>query len=252
MKVYVINLKHSTDRKAYMQELLQPYSFLDVEFVEAIDGRCLSDTDKAKMFNIEKANSRYGRYLSDGEIGCTLSHQLCYQKLINDKEDFALILEDDLIISENHIDTILRNLENVLKEYSNIPIILLLSGDYWWTKVDRKIGNSSLVSIYDASCAQSYIINKKAALRMRNKHPFFLADDWLYYKEKARIKAVYPHLMDQNRVDFSTLVIANHIGIVRKGLSLSRNLFYYKNAIIKKILYKFNHFESKRFKNGIA
>lgn len=251
MKVYVINLKRSSDRRSYMERLLKQYTFLDVEFIEAIDGRYLSAFDKNRMFDIEKANSLYGRYLSDGEIGCTLSHQLCYEKLINDKEDFALVLEDDLFISADHVETILKNLEDVLINYCDIPIVLLLSGDYWWTKVDRKLGRYSLVSVYDASCAQSYIINKNAAFRMKNDYPFFLADDWLYYKKKVKIMALFPHLMDQNRVDFSTQVIANNIGIVRKNLSFNRNIFYYGNAIIKKLLYKFNRFEGKNFKGGV-
>ena len=54
MKTYVINLKTSTDRKRYMENLLIPYNdFLDVHFVEAVDGRQLSDEQLSKIWNQE-------------------------------------------------------------------------------------------------------------------------------------------------------------------------------------------------------
>ncbi len=42
MKTYVVNLTRPTDRKEYLQKLLQPYGIFDVKFVEAVDGRLLS------------------------------------------------------------------------------------------------------------------------------------------------------------------------------------------------------------------
>lgn len=43
MKTYIINLKKSLKRKSYMEELLRSYQdFLDVHFIEAIDGKKMS------------------------------------------------------------------------------------------------------------------------------------------------------------------------------------------------------------------
>ena len=39
MKTYVVNLEKSTDRKKYMTRLLADQPFLDVEFINAVDGR---------------------------------------------------------------------------------------------------------------------------------------------------------------------------------------------------------------------
>ena len=62
-----------------MEYLLSSYDFLDVTFVEAVDGLSLSDNDLVLRFDEALAYQRYGRKLNKGEIGCTLSHYKCYQ-----------------------------------------------------------------------------------------------------------------------------------------------------------------------------
>ena len=37
MKVYIINLKRCPERKVYMNQILSQYTFLDIEFIEAVD-----------------------------------------------------------------------------------------------------------------------------------------------------------------------------------------------------------------------
>lgn len=55
MSTYVINLKTSTDRKQYIEQLVSPYQdFMDVHFVEAVDGRGLSDDQLSEIWNQKK------------------------------------------------------------------------------------------------------------------------------------------------------------------------------------------------------
>ena len=175
MRTYIINLKRCPERKLHMERLLSQYSFLDIEFVEAVDGKRLSEKEKIERFDQNKAFRLYGRYLSDGEIGCTLSHQLCYCKIKEGKDDYALILEDDLFIKNSNIHQILENVGRVLT--NSRPEVLLLSGDYWWLNKKEWRDNHSIVSVYDASCTQSYVINKKAAILLSTDIPYFIADD---------------------------------------------------------------------------
>jgi glycoside transferase family 25 len=228
-----------------MENLLSKYPFLNVEFVEAIDGNLLSKTQKEKLFDCDAAFKLYGKHLSDGEIGCTLSHQLCYKKILNDKNDFALILEDDLLIKEVDIEAILQNIIQVKGERA---LVVLLSGDYYWIKKKKLFSSYSLATVYDASCTQAYIVNRKAAAALANKRPHFLADDWVLFKRKVDLRAVYPHLMDQNRADFDSEVKANQIGIIKKHLSVKRNILFFIIGLVKKILIWSKHFEKKSFK----
>ncbi len=44
--------------------------------------------------------SGVGAEMTDGEIACTLSHQLIYQDMIDKNIEWAVILEDDVIVNE--------------------------------------------------------------------------------------------------------------------------------------------------------
>lgn len=64
VKVYVINLKTSADRKQYIEQLLSPYQgFMNVHFVEAVDGRGLSDEQLSEVWNQKETYKTYGRYM---------------------------------------------------------------------------------------------------------------------------------------------------------------------------------------------
>ena len=104
MKAYIINLKKSVDRKKYMQEQLEKMFFLSAEFVEAVDARGMTEREKNVFFDTELFCKRYVKEVRPGEIGCTLSHQKCYRKLVESRDKYALILEDDIVIRHN-IDT---------------------------------------------------------------------------------------------------------------------------------------------------
>lgn len=246
MRTYIINLARSKERRVYMERLLAIFPSLITEFIDAVDGNLLTSIQIKELFDNDYSFKLYGKQLSRGEIGCTLSHQICYKKLCESSEEYALILEDDLQINDCTISSIINYLDLYMENKK--PMVLLLSGDYWWINKKKFWGKYSIVDVYDASCAQSYIINKKAAKILLSERPGFLADDWMLFSKKIKIKAVYPHLMDQNRKDFETEVKAKNIGIIRRNLSWKRNIEFYINSICKHILGKKGHFESKKFK----
>ncbi len=96
IKIYVINLKTSTQRRMAMEEQIKGLQ-ADSEIIEAVDGTSLSKEKIEKYFDIEFFNNRKS-YYSLGMVGCTLSHYLLYKKIVKEKIPFALILEDDMVI----------------------------------------------------------------------------------------------------------------------------------------------------------
>ena len=56
----------------------------------------------SSIFNIEQFKAHYGRNVTKGEIGCTLSHLSVYQKIVEDndiaEDSYALVCEDDAFI----------------------------------------------------------------------------------------------------------------------------------------------------------
>lgn len=95
ISIFIVNLKKDIEKKEYMQELCQKHN-LQVEFIEAVEGRALDEEDIAELYSREKTIDALGRKLSRGEIGCALSHKTIYEKILYKNIEIALILEDDI------------------------------------------------------------------------------------------------------------------------------------------------------------
>lgn len=241
---YVINLKKAKDRKDYMTKILSCYDFILPEYVEAVDGNLLSDDELFKKFDDVLSYKRYGRDLNRGEIGCTFSHFKCYQHLLESGEEYALILEDDI--------TILRSLEILPKLISILitdePIVLLLSGDYWYYKSTKINETYKIVSVYDAVGSYAYLINKPAAklLLTENIKISNVADNWSLYKRQGlRVKAIYPYLIDANIESFDSTINQLYFGECRENMPLDTKLQAFYMAFMKKIIFAFGGFVSK-------
>ena len=106
-KVYVINLKSDVEKKQHMKVLCQKFN-IQADFVDAIDGKKLSEQFVSDVYSGEIALNEIGRDLSRGEIGCALSHKNIYKKMIDESIEIALILEDDIDFDENLINLLDR------------------------------------------------------------------------------------------------------------------------------------------------
>ena len=126
-------------------------------------------------FDYEKFRLRYAKEVRPGEIGCTLSHQKCYRRLLESKEKYVLILEDDIIVRQN-IDFLLPELEKLL--ITNEPRIVLLSGWYWYLSTKAIKGHYRVANVYDAFLTHAYAINRAAASLIYAFLPHLLDQDW--------------------------------------------------------------------------
>lgn len=103
--IFLINLDRSHERLANATSQLS-FSGCEFERISAVDGKTLSDSDINKYFDKKKASKRYHYNLTIGEIGCYLSHIKCWEKIVKDDLDFAVILEDDLVLNSNFKEVI--------------------------------------------------------------------------------------------------------------------------------------------------
>lgn len=197
MKTYVVNLERSLDRKMYVEKILEHMPFLDYEFVAAVDGKAMGETERLSNFDSKKFKQRYSVDVRPGEIGCTLSHQKCYRKIIDDNEPYALILEDDILQPSIDISPIVKGVEEMM--VIETPCIILLSGWYWFKRTHDFIGGYKLADVFDAFLTHAYVINRAAAKLLIEDRPYITADDWRYIRHKGvHLQAIYPHLIDQN------------------------------------------------------
>lgn len=246
MKTYVINLKTSTDRKLYMENLLAPYKdFLNVHFIEAFDGRKLTEKQLDECWNQKETYKTYGRYMKGGEIGCALSQRKCYSELLKSEDEIALIFEDDVAF-KNDVDlkSIILSIQNVLQ--TSKPTVVLLSGSYWFTRKKVLDSHYQLASVYEGMGAMSYLINQSAARKMLSVEKKYLADDWYNWKQNGiKVYALRPHIAGDMDL-FGSVIAAGSEGWKRENLSFKNKIRAYYRGIIRRYLGSTGHWEARK------
>lgn len=244
MKTYVVNLEQSVDRRAAMEEQLARFPQLEAEFVPAVDGRKMSEEEVRAAFDVQRARAYYGRDLTRGEIGCTLSHVRCYKRIAEGADRVALILEDDADLGTRLPD--LAPLEAMLSR-TRRPTVVLLSGHYWYWPGFRR----ELKRVFCAYYTHSYLINRPAA-RLLADHfarPFHLADNWIHVRRQGvQVLAVRPHWINQISTDATSTVgdasmVQNMRGLVKKNLSWGRLIASYYEGLMRKVLKRAGMYE---------
>jgi glycosyl transferase family 25 len=187
MITFIINLKHSRERRAKMESQLSKLNIAH-EFVEAVDGREMTEAERKNV--TREVNYAF----LPGEVGCALSHQKIYKKIINENIEAALILEDDVVLSSD-----LREiLNNITLSKTNPEIILLSRVNKYYKKSIKKIcGSYNLHKTHQATTAHAYIINQKAADRLlTNLYPVWMVSDkWSLFEDLslAKIHSLVPY-----------------------------------------------------------
>ncbi len=96
--ILVINLDSNPERLQSIEKQCQEYG-LNFTRIPAVRGSSLSQAERDAVYNEEDNRKYYYKVLTSGEIGCTLSHVHCWQFIIENDLDYALILEDDAIFT---------------------------------------------------------------------------------------------------------------------------------------------------------
>lgn len=107
-KVFLINMKKSTDRYAFMSEQLKRLK-IDFEVQEGIDGEvCDFDSVYDEEYSSKKDSSFIP--LNSREKGIALSHRTILENMAKENLDYALVLEDDVEIPDNFNEIIEKEL----------------------------------------------------------------------------------------------------------------------------------------------
>lgn len=220
LKTYVINLPKDLDRRESILKETGQIPWLDVEMTEAVYGKELTEEERSNSFNSKKFAQYYGRMVLPGEIGCTLSHRLCYQRLLNSDQSFALILEDDAHFVES---TISKKFISAITEFMNNPYprILLLHANFEYEGNKLPFcDNYFLYTIYSALFATGYLINRSAAnMLLKNELPYWIADDWkLFRRWGLHIYSIYPSVVTQQWDKLKSSIVENKLPDQKKRL----------------------------------
>lgn len=217
MNKYLISLDKDSQRR---ELFFSQNDTADFRVFSAINTMQREWDELAEQFDLSKFEQHYGRKVTKGEIGCTLSHLNVYRLIVEDEavaeEDYALVCEDDALFAPNFQE----NLTALLAQKTDTPIVLIGQskiGEFDDVELEinypttfsflcHKAGGVNYASPYKSYFAGTvgYLI-KKSAAREFLKHleqakAFWLADDFLLFETQFAM---------QNQVVRPLMVIEN-------------------------------------------
>lgn len=155
-------------------EKIAPKDSVHLIRVPAVDALTLSQAEIKAHYDREhySFNAHYfpnvvpsGR-MTDGEIACFLSHRKCWQKIIESDKQYAVVLEDDIIFSQD-ADAFLSNTAWIPQDADIVKLEVLtrkLITDIIPTKVLR---DRSVVRFYSSNLGTAaYVISRYAAEKL--------------------------------------------------------------------------------------
>ncbi|EAK2502209.1 glycosyltransferase family 25 protein [Campylobacter upsaliensis] len=185
MKIFIINLLHSTHRKESMKEQISKLfsenlslkDRLEFIFFEAVDG---DGGEEFAKFHPAWAKYLFGRELSPGEKGCFASHYKLWQKCLELNEGI-FIIEDDVEFTQAFNA---NNLEKILKSpYEYARIYHIKEAKFYDLELNFKITFSNVAG------TQGYYLKPSAARKFIKKCQFLIkpVDDSMDYSEVLNI-----------------------------------------------------------------
>ncbi|EAI3823123.1 glycosyltransferase family 25 protein [Campylobacter coli] len=190
MKVFIINLERSLDRKEYMQRQIQKLfeknprleNKLEFIFFKAVDAKNKEHLESKQHFPWW-ASWVLGRELSDGEKACFASHYKLWQECVKLDEPI-IILEDDVEFSDEFLNNGEEYIEELSKsEYEYVRFCYLFDKKFY------PLNKNYLLSFEKLAGTQGYVLKPSAAKKFIKyaKRWIYPVDDYMdmFYKHKV-------------------------------------------------------------------
>lgn len=167
MKIYLINLERSIDRRSHM--LSELAKFLPEIPIERALCRDIKNTDWSMPEGIQPGYWKSDRWaLGPSDIEIFRSHIDCWKK-ISESGQIGIVLEDDLIFSENFQDFIeilkVESLDGIIRlDGVNLPLlinkIIKTNNKFNISKVNSIVASAAAYAL-DPVTAEKLIVNVK-------------------------------------------------------------------------------------------
>ncbi|MDD9196686.1 glycosyltransferase family 25 protein [Aliivibrio sp. S3MY1] len=199
MKVFVISLKRSVDRRERIKKQLDDAS-IEFEFIDAVDASIPNFTYSERR-NEALTRKRFGYKLLDSEIACFSSHHIAWERCLLENEA-VLILEDNCNISEQLKDYI-QKLEFISPKFDFLK--LCATKPKTFKNIEPIDDSYKIIRYLKRTCGiMGYIITPKAANAFISKASQFIepVDD---YMEKPYLHGIttyctYPDLIFRAKI----------------------------------------------------
>lgn len=189
--------KDAVKRDSILNQL-KNHPIIEAELIEACEGKKLRESDLNKLgYNFFK--EKYRSFGTLPAFGCAVSHISVYDKIISNGDQFALVLEDDVLLGKD-LSQAIPYIKDFL-ENTTEPIAVLLTPDFIYNLKDEVIlqfNKHRIVNFVTGYMTTGYIINNSAArLLSENLRPIkHVADDWNAFKRYGlKVFGIVPHLV---------------------------------------------------------
>lgn len=184
MSVYVevINLARATERRAHMQAELAKAG-IEAAFPPAFD---MKEHEPAVMLQHCMAEGPWGTF-QPGNMACTISHEMAWERFMASDAAFCVILEDDVFISPD-IAAWLRDMSwwpddaHLVKierwNGRSTKVLLAKDGPHHLGRELRRLFGRHVGSA-------GYILNREGARRMLEHRPFAVSIDNYLFNRNA-------------------------------------------------------------------
>ena len=163
LKTWVINLDRAPDRWARITAQLHSLG-LPHERLSAVDARALTPTQLGAL-DEPAYRAQHGMTPALGELGCYLSHLQVLQAFLASAADFALVLEDDVVLHHS-LPAVLHGLmqhpsrwdvAKLSAVHSGTPLRYLQVAPGHWLAVMLSRCTGSSAYLVNRSAAQAYV-----------------------------------------------------------------------------------------------
>lgn len=203
MKIFVISLLRSTERRANVTKQLQEAG-LAFEFIDGVDGQALSPEFIRDNVNQERYNY-WHELRHPGAIGCALSHRAAYQRMVTDNIPAAVILEDDIVLSPHFaqallpLETQLRQEEILLLFFQSSQGIGLSLSQNAKLPANYKLYEINEFTYFGAAVGYVLPLSTAKGLVQAQQPIYTIADDWSQFHNLGAVKSfrlVLPFLVE--------------------------------------------------------
>jgi glycosyl transferase, family 25 len=203
--IYVINMAKDVGRMESMATQLRAQG-LKFERVDAVVGRELSAEQRQAACSPFWFGLLQGRRISDGEIGCALSHRKVYQMLLDRGQDCAVIMEDDVRLLPQFAKD-LSEIEQETRAFDMVHMFAFRAPD----KAHHEASSFRVMTFSDtSSSAAAYLLRNLGAQKLLSLLTICVAADkwvWLAALTGLRRGAIFPYPveLDQSHSSVSTI-----------------------------------------------
>jgi glycosyl transferase family 25 len=211
MKIFVISLEGHERRKSIQQQ----FDALGIpfDFVDAVYGASMTAKQKSYI-DFKKTAKFVPRGMGDAEFGCALSHGLLYKKIADDGIEHAIILEDDVRLTEDFKALI----DNQVLEYDKSDLMLFTHNNAHYLRWSQKplfLHYKSHGVLNTPFLTAAYYVNLKAAQHLCSVTlPIYSTADWPIGAFKGIcVRALYPLLIARpdEQENISTIGDKRHV-----------------------------------------